>query len=519
MKKENFEKTIGSIDEVFINEAVEYSAAQNTKAAETPRFGSAARKRRAVYASLAAACLAIVIAAGSAVAIIAEAKEYGEAVEYFEENGYSIEGLTRSEVKEIYRDIITQKFENEKTASVIRSRVSGTEISQEEPTPENLPPEIHTGSKKAGMTYTSRFRLKYDPKRGYEVPEKCFVECKNNGETLWKTEISGIGATGGVFHFDGGVYTSEGSAVWGRNCYIDTGVQAAQLACIDDSGSVLWQSIIDHGFGLEYVVKVLENGDGTWEVFSHGDHRYLCVSRYDMNGTETDSTQADIGEGNYLMHAARLGDGFIIQVVTDTSGMIANLYKLDGNGNITENIAYESDDCTYYITDMVEFGGSMYLSGYSVPYNESYSSRYEAEGVIEYCREKYNEYKEKAARGEAEEKDHRDIVPSEELTALVRDNYTAVLLICDTESGDPETFYSIKGSLGGKLAVKGERLEWNVNSIVSAAYSPVTDPFSQETYTDRLALAGACKVWRYSFNAGGELLGQADTGETDLFRR
>ena len=518
MKKDNITEALGSIDEVFINEAAEYTAAHDPQVAKTPRAGGITGKRRFAIAA-AAACLAIVIAAGSAAAIIAEAKEYGEAVEFFEENGYSTEGLTRSEVKEIYRDIITQKFENEKTASVMRSKVSGTEISQEEPTPGEISPAVHNGSKKSGMTYVGNFKLRYDSQRGYQVPEKCFVECKNNGETMWKTEVPGAGAEGGVFHFDGGVYTSAGSAVWGRNCYLDTGAQVAQLVRIDDSGNILWESVIDHGFGSEYVVTVLENGDGTWEVFSHGDYRCLCVSRYDMNGTETGSAQADIGEGSYLRLAARLGDGYIIQVVTDTSGSIANLYKLDGGGNITENFAYESDDCTYFITDMVEFGGQMYLSGYSVPYNESLSSRSETESIIGYCIEKYNGYKEKLARGETEEKDYKDIVPSEELTPLVRDNYTAVLLICDSESGDPKTFYSVKGSRGGKLAVNGDRLDWNVNGITSAVYSPVTDIYSRVISMDHLALSGTCKVWRYSFNSDGELLGQADTGETDIFRR
>lgn len=516
MKNDNIEKTLGSIDEVFINEAAEYSAAQNTKVAETPHAGLPARKRRVAYAVLAAACLAIVVTAGSAVAIIAEAKEYNEAVEYFEENGYSIEGLTRSEVKEIYRDIITQKFENEKTASVIRSKVSGTEISQEEPTSEDISSVIHTGSKKTGVTYTSRFKLRYDPKRGYDVPENC-IECKSNGETLWKTEVKGAGAEGGVFHFDGGVYTSEGSAVWGRNCYLDTGVQVAQLVRIDDSGNVLWANTIDHGFGFEYVVTVLENSDGTWEVFSHGDYRYLCVSRFDADGNETGSTQEDIGEGSYLRHAVLLGEGYIIQVVTDTSGQIADLYKLDSDGNITGNFTYESDDCTYFIADMVEFGGQIYLSGYSVPYKESYSSRYETEGIVEYCHGKYNEYKEKVARGEIEERDDKDIVPAEELTPVVRDNYTAVLLICDSESGDPKTFYSVKGSLGGKLSVNGERLEWNVNSIVSAVYSNTYAINTPDT--EMLSISSICKVWRYCFDSDGELLGQVDTGETDFFRR
>ena len=34
-----------------------------------------------------------------------------------------------------------------------------------------------------------------------------------------------------------------------------------------------------------------------------------------------------------------------------------------------------------------------------------------------------------------------------------------------------------------------------------------------------LSISCTCKVWRYSFDSDGELLGQVDTGETEFFRR
>ena len=48
-----------------------------------------------------------------------EAKEYQAAVEFFETNKLSTDGLTRTEVKEIYRDITTNKFQYKKTGEVI----------------------------------------------------------------------------------------------------------------------------------------------------------------------------------------------------------------------------------------------------------------------------------------------------------------------------------------------------------------------------------------------------------------
>ncbi|MBR5700842.1 MAG: hypothetical protein IKX47_00135, partial [Oscillospiraceae bacterium] len=92
-----------------------------------------------------------------------------------------------------------------------------------------------------------------------------------------------------------------------------------------------------------------------------------------------------------------------------------------------------------------------------------------------------------------------------------RENYTALLLLCDPEGGEPQTFYSVPGSLGGKLSVSGEdRLEWDVESVVSAFFSPATSAFS---------IGGTCQVFRYAFDGSGSLIGLTDTGETVRYAR
>jgi hypothetical protein len=71
-----------------------------------------------------AACLALFIVIGStAVALAVEAKEYNAAVAFFESNGLSTDGLSRSDVKAVYRDITTQRFTYGKTADVIRQAI------------------------------------------------------------------------------------------------------------------------------------------------------------------------------------------------------------------------------------------------------------------------------------------------------------------------------------------------------------------------------------------------------------
>ena len=63
-----------------------------------------------------AACMVLVLSVcfGS-FAVVAEAKEYKAAVQFFNDYGMSTEGLTRGEIKEVYRDITTKSFTYSKT--------------------------------------------------------------------------------------------------------------------------------------------------------------------------------------------------------------------------------------------------------------------------------------------------------------------------------------------------------------------------------------------------------------------
>lgn len=69
-----------------------------------------------------AACMVLVLSVcfGS-FAVVAEAKEYKAAVQFFNDYGMSTEGLTRGEIKEVYHDITTKSFTYSKTAEVIRT--------------------------------------------------------------------------------------------------------------------------------------------------------------------------------------------------------------------------------------------------------------------------------------------------------------------------------------------------------------------------------------------------------------
>ena len=438
-----------------------------------------------------AACMVLAVSLAG-VAFAAEAREYRAAVEFFEDNGLPMEGLSRADVKAVYRDITTQRFTYGKTAEVLERWVPGLEIAQREPTPEELAElwnwNVWANARpETGISYRIDHQSKPHATMGFEILDKSILECYRDGELIWTAEFP-------AFMVEKCVYTSAGTAAWGRSDAWSSNCTYGWVARVDESGKILWQRRLYHGFDYERITQVLDNGDGTWAVISRGDFEYLCLSQYDIDGNELSFRKimaADFGICNVI----RFGDGYLAQLAHNRADGGARLVKLDREGNLLDSFAYEGEDCDYCITDMIEFGGLIYLSAYAVPKQaDKWGNRHEITNILDYVFER-RFYE----------------ISSEELTPVVRDNYTAVLLLCDPDGGAPEIFYSVKGSLGGKLTVNDAgKLVWDVESIASTFYSPATSSFT---------IGGTCQVFRYTFSVAGRLLQQEDTGETVPYRR
>ena len=148
---------------------------------------------------------------------------------------------------------------------------------------------------------------------------------------------------------------------------------------------------------------------------------------------------------------------------------------------------------------MIEFNGKIYLSAYAVPKLEdedkNAGGRYDIANVLNYIFDE-NGYKN---------------ISSEKLTELMRQNFTAMLLVCDPSVGTPQEFYSVKGSIGGRLSLsENGNLLWNAESITDTIFSPATSSFT---------IAATCYVFRYTFDGTGLLISQEKTGEITGFRR
>lgn len=451
-----------------------------------------------------AACLTLLITIGfGSYVCVAEAKAYKEAVQFFHEHGLSIEGLSRSEIKAVYKDITTKTFTYNKTAEVIKKsltaqQIPGYLISQDTPTPEELEAiwNYRNGGfpilTQRGIHYRYRSEDKYDPDRGLDIHDKSILEKYDGNTLLWSVEIDDFWVneycvvSDGVFAYGNTPPNTNPNTSY--TCY-------AWMAKIDDNGHLLWTHMLDHGFEWETIGGILENEDGSYAVISWGDLNYFCLSQYTADGEETYFKQTKIG--NYhIWNAARFGDGYLVQLGSYNTAEYATIVKVDREGNITEQFSYDSEDTRYFITDMVDYNGCIYLSAYAVPKlprdDAHYGGRHELGTVLEYLFD-------------------NDIweISSDELTPMVRDNYTAVLLVCNTDDGIPKEFYSVDGSLGGELALSDHgTLLWDVESIATTFFSPSTSAFT---------IGGSCYVFRHTFDTAGNLVNHEKTGELITF--
>lgn len=453
----------------------------------------------ALKIAIPAVCAAISLGIGG-YAIAEDAREYNSAVEFFEANGLSSEGLNRADLKAVYRDITTNSFTNGKTAEVFRNSIEGTEILQSEPSPDELEFFWNTNVNANAYAYTKETPVKYSvdyvgSKTG-DDHEKVTVKCEKDGAVLWTADFPNFGTR----WEDDDLYVEQAQFISGKTAVIGStvhyrevtagsksnGVSHSFLTMIDNSGNKLWTYSFDHGFDWEYVYKIVENGDHLI-CLGVGDNDCLFVTELDKNGNEVNFKKTKIDGIRDVRNAVKLGSGYLAQIWTDDG---ERLVKIDADGNVTENYFYESDDCDYSIVDMAEFEGEVYLSAYSFPKGEG-------GGYAE-----YSSLREAIASRNSDQ--------PLDVTEPVRDFYTAVLLICDPNGGKPETFWAAKNALGGDLDVSDGKLIWDVKSIVNAGISP---------YTGSFFLVGNCKVYRYTFDASGKLTNCEDTGKYVPFAR
>src|SRR5690554_6154096 len=145
MKKNDISDVLKQLDEIPLPDKEKVLSSCLQQADSGGRALPAKRGRRPGLRPLVAVCtiFVLLIAGFSTYAIAADIREYNEAVTFFLENDLPMEGLSRGEIKKVFRDIRTGTFTYDKTAeviekSIIEGSIGGYEIFQEDPTPQDL---------------------------------------------------------------------------------------------------------------------------------------------------------------------------------------------------------------------------------------------------------------------------------------------------------------------------------------------------------------------------------------------
>lgn len=525
MRRDKIFDVLEEIDDKYTDEAVKSKETGLTKGSvDRQNKRKSAASVRVKWIAVAAGIALTILAGSTAVAINAEATEYKKAMSFFEDNDISVEGLSREEIKAVYRDIINNRFENEKTAEVIKKNVPGYEISPEEPTAEELAEawknRIWIGEKvDSEYTYEMDFVMGDDEEVGFgQTLQKSVVTCLKNGEKLWTVDIEHMWVLQGKI-----LHCSFGTLLW-ESFRIADGPSNIRyfnkMVCVSDDGTKKWEKLFEHGTS-ERIYNVLEREDGTVAVFStHYEkevpedrapadtQEYLCVCILDGEGNENSVVSSIVGKGGRVGSVTVSENGYLVTITNIEGGKTA-VFRTDRVGKVLGEYGYEADDRAYDIVDQIEYEGKLYISAYSYPKKSEDSgtpTRFEMFDAM-------NEYVYPFIADKSLEEIH-GIIESEEYLAglleVARRTFSAVLLICE-DGGEPTAFYSIKGSMGSKLKINEEgQLEWLTIDLRNARMSVVYNSWYAR-------MSGA--VYRNVFDTDGKLIRQEDTGEIDGFGR
>ncbi|MBR2987569.1 MAG: hypothetical protein IKC63_06070 [Clostridia bacterium] len=454
-------------------------------------------RRRAVLA-VAFSVLCLLLAVGMGV-FAAEQKEYREAVYFFEAHDLPYDSLTRSEIKTIYRDITEERFVYDKTADVIgqgiiKNSVDGYEIIPDTPSPEEIKslwqklnavlknPTVPEGIR---YSYRNEYVNSKPDGTGISLFDKAYFEIYDGETLLSTTEITD-------FPIDDFVTVSDGVLVYGST-YRNSSLAPTHsyVAKINHHGKCEWQKALSGEYNTEFVVAAMEEKSGSYAIFFRGDFVNLGFVRLGRSGKELDRKITEIG--NYGVACAKEAEnGFLLQLWSIHTGEFAKILKVLPDGTVSESYSYTHDTERYYITDLIEYRGKIYLSAYATPKGASPMQDY-------------------AFQNPTWDSSEGGILTSEALNEIARDCHTAYLLVCNQKTGAVEEFYSVKASRDGFLSIdENGHLVWQVGQILSVIYSPMTSSFT---------FAGTSRIMVYTFDENGTLLEEKKTDGIISFRK
>ena len=292
-------------EEAFQAEELDDVTLKRIQNAVTERTGITAsplkasrRKAKTVRRILAAAaCIALLLCAGAGVyAYAAAKKDYKNALTFFYENELSTEGLTKNEIKEVYRDFYSLSFDNDLTTDVLlNSRpdvVRGFEITGDSSEWDTTVPDTSLSDYKTPVYYEferiySDIEGTYNPQTNayrQQFEESIFRKYRD-GEKVWEISFNDIQ----IYDYFGDPEDENNPVlVYGTGSSpTDSKDEIVTIVALNADGSVLWETVQNNAQGFDQIDTVLSHPDGSYTTFGRCDtdledlHYCLCVNKYE----------------------------------------------------------------------------------------------------------------------------------------------------------------------------------------------------------------------------------------------
>lgn len=428
----------------------------------------------------------------STYAIKVEAQEYQNAVEFFEVNELSLDGLTRYEIKEIYKDITTNKFEYKKTGEIIvesiKSKVPGYSIKIDNASSSELISvwELWNEIRKNKTVEFKSISYDYTSKSKNEDGTYTYVFRKYNEEVEeWSIDIN--------HPINGFKEFSDSILVFGGYNYNSLSEYSPKvfITKLNKNGNIIWKK----DFADSYRLYDMFFNDENYTIFLNqsSNKKNFKIIKLDCIG--------NIVSENVYYNEFDIDNTRIINLKNYYLAYVKNYYgkhtfiKINYDGSVENSFNYTDEKYFYHFTDMIEVNGKLYLSGYSYPVSDYkyHSNRDELYNIIE----------------TVSKMEYEKVTP-DYILELFKENYKAILFECNNEDGELKLFYIVDSSLGWKFTIEDGNLIWEVETFNNMFFSP---------YTSSFTFGGSTKVYQYLIDTNGNLVEINDTGELREFRR
>ncbi|MBQ7700298.1 MAG: hypothetical protein IJT49_08165 [Clostridia bacterium] len=463
--------------------------------------------------AVSAATVAVLSLSVGIYAAYTEAAEYTEAVEYFEENGFSVAGMTRSEIKTLYREIKSRLVitkEDGKTDHIYaKDVVTGTELDGYDRVVENTEKDVINCFIKVDWR---------DFYSSFERVGSSHFYVTHNGSMVFDYEARGVY----LFNY---CAVSDGYILVGDHIDLTPDNDISCCGCIiklDLQGKQLWQMYLDkngdHQLPYEFTINVAvkENSDKTVAVLGQGfkaltdsdgnivyygdrlikyDFGTIWFFLYEISadGNIINTKEHPSNDSYEIKSFLKMGDGYLLKLNETFVSLTSEL-------EVVNAVNYSEAGYQYVINDICEYDGKIYISADRLALSPN--------GVdYTHSATKIGAY----LLGHLFKGIEKDQLPlyalnlkDEDVTDTVLNSVSAVLFVCDGDMSAPAAFYTVTGAFTKNLSVNDGKLVWETNNIESCSGKHEGYFRDSEKARNSFRISVICECTEYNYTFKGD---------------